>query len=442
MLNWRDEYQRKLTTADEAAKVVKSGDRVVCTAGREPLAIGQALTARKEELKGVEIFLPTPTFDFGWYDPGWEDNFTVQVGYIFPGGVASRAIEEKRNDFLVGELLLWHGLSQIRKVDVLLTELSPPDEHGFCSFGASVYDKRSWLLKAGLVLAEVNNNLIRTYGDNFVHISQIDYFVEHPSTGRAPGAVDLSGRPLVELPEYVKTISGYVSTLIKDGDTLQIGTGGTSESLVRAGLMDNKQELGWHSEVTAPGIIRLVREEVVTGKYKTIDQGKAVATAIGGGTKEEMDFVFMNPMFELRDVEYTHNPKTISRLDNIIAINNTLNIDLTGQIAAESLGARMFSGGGGLLAFATGAALSRGGRFVIVLPSTTGNGNISRIVAQLEPGTIITVPRTLADIVVTEYGIAKLKGKTQRQRAQELIAIAHPDFRVELRKETQGLYYS
>ena len=166
-----------------------------------------------------------------------------------------------------------------------------------------------------------------------------------------------------------------------------------------------------------------------------------MAAAIGGGSKEDMDFVNNNPLFELRDVEYTHDPRTISALDNIVAINNALAVDLTGQIAAESLGPRMYSGAGGLPAFATGAALSKGGRFVTVLPSTARGGAISTIVATHEPGTIITVPRTLADIVVTEYGIARLKGKTQRQRAEELIAIAHPDFRAQLRKEAERLYY-
>jgi 4-hydroxybutyrate CoA-transferase len=441
-MKWREVYQRKLISAEEAAEKVKSGSRVVCTAGREPLSIGLALAARKEELREVETLVLTPTFDFGWYDPGWEDSFALQIGYIFPGGVASQCIAEKRADYLVGGLLLWQQLLETREVDVLLTEVSPPDEHGFCSFGASVYDKRSWLRRAQMVLAEVNPNLIRTYGDNFVHVSQIDYFVEHRSTGRTPGTVDLSGRPLGEIPGHIKPIAELVSPLIQDGDTLQVGVGGTSEGLVRLGLLDQKKELGWHSEITPARVIRLVREGVVTGKYKTIDQGKAVATAVGGGTVEEMNFVHLNPLFELRDVEYTHHPRVIGALDNMVAINNALAVDLTGQIAAESLGPRMFSGSGGLLAFAIGASLSRGGRFIVVLPSTAKGGTISRIVPWLEPGTVVTVPRTLADIVVTEYGIARLKGKTQRQRAQELIAIAHPDFRAELRREAERLYWS
>jgi 4-hydroxybutyrate CoA-transferase len=439
--NWQEEYQRKLIAPDEAARLVKSGDSVACTTGRDPLAIGLALAARKEELEGVKLFLPTPTFDFGWYDRGWEDSFSIQIGYNFPRGVAAECLAERRADYVVGGLLLWMELPETKQVDVLLTEISPPDENGFCSFGASLYDKRRWIAHAKLVIAEVNDRLIRTYGDNFVHVSQIDYFVEHPHSGRKPGAVTLAGQPIKEVPPETKRIAEYVSTLINSGDTLQIGQGGTSEGLVRAGLLEGKEDLGWHSEVTPGGIIRFVRERLITGKHKTIDRGKAVATAIGGGAEEDMAFVHMNPLFELRDIEYTHHPAVICSLDNMVAINNALEVDLTGQVGAESMGYQIFSGAGGLLTFAVGANLSRGGRFVIVLPSTARGGTVSRIVPMLKEGTVVTVPRILADSVVTEYGIARLKGKSQRERAEELIAIAHPDFRGELRTAAQRIYW-
>ncbi|MEW6034888.1 MAG: acetyl-CoA hydrolase/transferase C-terminal domain-containing protein, partial [Chloroflexota bacterium] len=402
MEQWREHYQRRMVTAEEAAKVVASGNRVAITAGREPLAIGLALAARLGELKGVELFVPTPTFDFGWFDAGWEDSFNLSVGYVFPRGVATEAMRERRCDYVVGGLRLWWEFPQTREVDVLLAEVSPPDSHGFCSFGASLYDKRSWARGARVVLAEVNDRLIRTRGDNFIHVSGIDYFVQHPRTGREPGQVDQAGRPLGEAPPHARPIAELVSTLVQDGDTVQIGTGGTAESLVRAGLLHSRQDIGWHSEVTPGGIIRLVREGVITGKKKTIDRGKAVATAIGGGSREDMDFVNDNPLFELRDVEYTHDPRVISSLDNLVAINNALAVDLTGQVAAESIGSQVYSGGGGLLAFATGAALSRGGRLVVTLPATYQGGKVSTIVPCFLTGTVVTVPRTLADIVVTE----------------------------------------
>lgn len=441
MADWKYEYQKKLVSAEEAAAMIKSGDSIVCTAGREPLSIGLALAARKEELQGVTVLGLTPTFDFGWFDAGWEQNISAIVGYVFPKGIAREAMDNRICDYAIGGMRLWYYLPELRVADVILTEVSPPDEHGFCSFGASVYDKRRWVRCGKKVLAEVNLRLIRTYGDNFIHVSQIDHFVEHQHTGREPGLVDLSGRPVSKPPEYVKTIAGYVSQIIKDGDTIQIGTGGTSESLVREGLLDNKNDIGWHSEVTPGGIIRLVREGIITGKYKTIDSGKTVATAIGGGTKEEMEFVNLNPMFELRDAEYTHDPRVISRLDNMVAINNALAVDLTGQVSAESIGIRMYSGAGGLLAFSIGAALSKGGRSIIVLPSTARGGSVSTIVSSLEEGTVVTVPRILTDMVATEYGIAYLKGKTQRERAEQLINIAHPDFRPELRREARKLFW-
>lgn len=437
--DWREEYERKKTTADEAVKSITPSNLVICPLGRDPLALGLALASRAEELRGLRIFLGSPTFDFGWYDPGWQDFFQVILGYTFPRGVASRCLAEKRADASIGGLFIFDILPDLWDVDVVIVEVSPPDDNGFCSFGAAVYSKRHWIARAKLVLAEVNNRLIRTFGDNFVHVSQIDCFVEHPHSGRKPGEVSLAGRTLEKPTEVQRRIVPYVSNLIRDGDTVQVGQGGTTEALIRAGLLDGKQDLGWHSEVTPGGIVRLVREGVINGKCKPIDRGKAVATAIGGGTVDEMSFVYMNPMFELRDIDYTHDPGVIRQLDNIISINNGLEVDLTGQINAEAQGARMFSGPGGLLTFTIGVHLARNGRSVIVLPSTARGGTVSRIVPMLESK--VTVPHTCADFVVTEWGVAVLKGKTVRERCQQLIAIAHPDFRPELEKAARQLYW-
>jgi 4-hydroxybutyrate CoA-transferase len=440
MVNWREEYQRRLVTPEEAVKVVKSGDRVAFCYGMEPLALGLALVARAEELRGIKLFVPAPGRDFPWYEPGWEESFQIEVGYILP--MVREMMNEKRCDYLVSGLLWAHDPSVREPVDVLLVQVSPPDEHGFCSFGASLWDKKVAVKAAKIVLGEVNQNLIRTYGDNFIHFSEIDYFVEHTPSGRLPGSTDMLGRKTAGPGEVEKTIAEYVSTLIRDGDTLEIGVGGTAEWIAQLKVLDNKHDLGWHSENTPRGIATLVREGVINGNRKTLHPGKAVATAVGGGTKEEMDFINMNPLFEVYSSSYVLDPRVIAAHDNMVSINSAIAVDLTGQIAAESIGPMMVSGSGGQLAFAIGAALSRGGRNIVVLPSTAKGGSASRIVPLLEPGTIVTVPRTLADIVVTEYGIARLKGKTQRQRAQELIAIAHPDFRAELSKEAARLYWS
>lgn len=438
--SWKEEYKQKLVSPEKAAEVVKSGDRVSFTYGREPRALGLALASRLGDLKDVKVFIRTPAMDFGWYDPGWEESFKIEISYVLP--ITREMMAERRCDFVIGGLL---GMTSrhpaVAEADVLFTEVSPPDDNGYCSFGASVWGKKKAVECAKIVIAEVNKNLIRTYGENYVHVSEIDYFVEHVSGGKRPGATDLLGRKTWEPGEVEKCIAEYVSTLVKDGDTLQIGVGSTSEWVAHLGALNNRMDLGWHSETTPRGIIKLVREGVITGKRKNINPGKAVAVAVGGGDKEDMDFVNNNPMFELYDADYVLNPAIIGSNDNVVAINSAISIDLTGQIAAESVGPTLLSGPGGQLAFSTGAQLSKGGRFISTLPSTAKEGTVSRIVPQFEKGTIVTIPRTLADIVVTEYGIAYLYGKTQRERASELIAIAHTDFRLELTKAAQKLFW-
>jgi len=438
-MNWREEYERRLVSADEAVEVIKSRDHVAFAYGMEPLDLALALIAKAPELDSIRLLVPAPGRDFPWYEPGWEGIFQVTVGYILP--MARNMIAEGRGDYLVSGLL-WAEDPVVREhVDALLIQLSPPDEHGFCSFGASVWDKKRAVREAKLVLAEVNDNFIRTYGDNFVHVSEIDYFVKHTPTGRAPGVTDILGRKTTGPGELEKAIAGYIGSLIGDGDTLEIGVGGTAEWVAQLGVLDNKKDLGWHSENTPRGIGTLIKNGVITGRRKTLNPNRAVATACGGGTKEEMDFLNMNPIMELYGSDYVLDPRIIAAHDNMVAINSSVAVDLTGQIASESVGPTMVSGTGGQLAFAIGANLSQGGRNIIALPSTAKDGSISRIVPQLEPGTVVTVPRTLADIVVTEYGIAKLKGKTQRQRAEELIAIAHPDFRSELKEQATKLFW-
>jgi len=437
-MDWKKDYKRKLTTPEEAIKVVKAGDNVAFAYGSEPLALGLALLSRGVEVGGIKVFAPAPGRDFAWYDPGWEDTFQIEVGHVLP--IVQQMIDEKRCDFLVGSVVWAHEPSVRQKADVILAQLSPPDEHGYCSFGASLWNKKQAILDAKITVAELNKNLIRTYGDNFIHISEIDAFVEHTPSGKMPGATDMLGRKTAEPGERERKISQHVSSLIRDGDCFEIGVGGTAEWLLRLGAFNDRKGLGWFSENTPPGVVDLIRKGIMTGERKTIHKGKAVATACGGSNQEDMDFINMNPLFELYGSDYILDPRVIAANDNMVAINSALTIDLTGQIAAESIGPRMVGSTGGQLAFAIGASLSKGGRSIVVLPSTARGDTISRIVPALEPGTVVTVPRTLADTIVTEYGIAQLKGKTQRQRAEELIAIAHPNFREDLKKEANKLF--
>lgn len=438
-MDWKTDYDAKRTTAEDAMRLVRDGDHVVFGYGAEPLALGLALAARKDELRDVHVYAPAPAHDFGWYDAGWEDSFDLTVGYVFSRGIARTALDEKRLNQTVSSVV--PGTAEVEHIDVLLTEVSPPDAHGFCSFGASLWNKHDQIARAKLVVAEVNDHLIRTYGENFVHISAIDHFVERPAADRAPANRD----PLLKAsfegtPEQI-AIAENVGRLIQDGDTVQVGVGRTTDPLIRLGMLDQRIDIGWHSEVTPAGLIERVQAGLVTGRFKTLDPGKCVATAIGGGSPAEMSYVHLNPLFELRRQSYIVNIRTIAAQDNLIAINNALAVDLTGQVSSESFGPRMWSAAGGQPTFAIGAVLARGGRGVTVLPATAQDGQVSRIVPMLAEGTIVTVPRSVVDHVVTEYGVAHLRGKTIRQRAEALIAIAHPDFRAELRREASRLYY-
>jgi 4-hydroxybutyrate CoA-transferase len=434
-MDWNNHYKEKFISPDQAASMIHSGDTVAFTIGREAYACGLALAARKTELQDVKVLATTPSYDFGWYDEGWLDSFKITI--TVPTALCQEALDARRCDFLIYPPL--ENLQPQDVPDFLFTEVSTPDDNGFCSFGNSLWNKKNHIQKtrdAGkVVIAEVNKNLIRTYGDNFIHVSEIDYFVEHISSGSGMAEGSLAGRALKEPEPYLKDIACYVSELIKDGDTIQIGVGRTTEPLVQLGMLNGKQDIGYHSEATPRGVISLIRDGVINGKRKSINPGKAVITSIGGGTKEEMQWVHMNPLFLLVTYEYLEDLRVISAHENMTAINNALMIDLWGQITAESIGFRILSTPGGQPPFVFGSLQAKNGKSITILPSTARGK--SRIVPSLPQGTIVTIPKYFGDYVVTEYGIAKLRGKTVKQRAQELISVAHPDFRSDLMKEAK-----
>lgn len=432
-LSWRERYASKLRTPDEAALLVESGDTVTFTVGREPLALALAIAARKEDLHGVTVVVPSPTHDMPWYDEGWQENFHVRVNYVFPRGAAREAFDAGRIDFQVGSVFLGGDEGEI---DLLITEVSPPNDAGFCSFGSSVWTKPTQVRRARKVVAEVNERLVRTYGDNFVHVDEIDVLVEHPSSGRRPGERSLRGDAVPEVTPVQRRIAEHLADVIRDGDTLQIGVGTVTEQFTSLGLLDSKHDLGWHSEVTPAGVIGLVQKGVMTGARKSLDRGKCIATAVGGASPEELEFISQNPLFELRESSYTNNVLVVAQQRQMTAINSAIACDLSGQVASESIGPRMWSGAGGQPAFAIGASLAPEGRTITVFPSTASGGAESRIVEHLEAGTIVTVPRTISNIIVTEHGVARLKGKSLAERRRELIAVAHPDFRKTLAGNT------
>lgn len=493
MMAWKEEYKRKLVSVEEAVRVVKSGDRVVFSPNADhPKILGKALAARKNELENVEINLQTPSGNPGWFDPGSERSFkTVLEAYI--GESARASHDEKRSVFrpslfsLQCTKTLGERKHESQGIDVFMAVVSPPDRNGYCSFGFGLFNKRLYAKLAKKVVVEVDENQIRTFGNNRIHVSEIDYFVEHTphliQDSEIPGivgdiqpderreklrwALQVMDPPLrgIWLPwllegsiesierapamlgltepnENVKTMCNYAASLVKDGDTIQLGTGEISGAMCRVGALDNKHDLGIHTEVAARGLARLVRQGVVNGKCKNVHQGKIIMSGLAACGWEDVQYFTENPVLELYDSEYVVNIRTVSSNDNQVALNNAVSVDMTGQINAECVfGGRMLNGPGGQPEMHIGAMLSRGGRAMTLLPSTALSGSVSRIVPQFEEGTLVTIPRYFADYIITEYGIASLLGKTTRERADELIAIAHPDFRPELRRAAQKAFY-
>jgi 4-hydroxybutyrate CoA-transferase len=463
-------------------------DDVVMISIAGPRLLPGALFQHAKELGGIDLRLCAPLTDPGWLQPGWEEAFRIEFE-LFIGDFARPAIDEGRATYLPNLFSLnFKGQDEsrpeVRPVDVFLTAVTPPDDHGYVQFGAHHWNKRSHVRRARKIIAEVDAGLRPVCGDNRIHICEIDRFVDVPAIQMTQGLVDawLNRVPdegvraqyraivdelggdldrlilvgpvmtrlppeqvrrllgLSEPPEVSKTIAGYVSEVVPDGATIQIGAGEPSMYLARAGAFDGKADLGLHTEMVASGVVNLVEAGVINGRRKTLHPNLAIAGAWSGSSAEELRTVTNNPKYEVRDTDYINDIRVVAQNDNFHALNNALSIDLTGQINSESVfGGRMINGTGGQPEFQLGALLSKGGRAVTLLPSTAMEGGVSRVVAQHEPGSLITVPRFFADTVITEYGIARLWGKNHRERADELIAVAHPDFRAELRKEAAAL---
>lgn len=437
-MKWQDEYNHKTVTPEQAVAIVKSGNRVGIPLGGECMDLTLALCARKNELSGVEVYLYAGGNDAPWLGEGWEKSFVIKSMYL---NRSTRAmLDEKRGHYIPSLTAKWPpGLPDGRPeprwepVDVAMLVVSSPDENGYCSFGSSVWNKKTLVNGAKVVICGVEESYIRTYGDNYIHVSEIDHFVKNTPIPR--------GVPPWTLDETAVTvgIANNVSQLIRDRDTLQIGGGSTTYPLVTLGILDGRSDIGWHSELTVPGVVDKIRDGVVNSKYKTINKGVATGTAMGN-SPEDLKYIQDNPQFALYGVDYVNNIVNIASHENMVAINNILQIDFTGQANAESFGPRQYSGTGGQFEFAVGATLSQGGRSILVLPSTALEGSVSNILPTLPLGTIVTTPRNVADYVVTEHGIANLAGKSHKERALALISVADPKFRTELTEDFHNLY--
>lgn len=428
-MDWKTWYQEHRCTPQEAVQKIRSGSRVVVAhACGEPAAILDAMVANAAQYENVEIIHMVAMGKAAYCQPQYDKNFHHNA--FFLGGSTRAAAAEGRADFTpVYFSEIPSLLREELRPDVTLLQCSPPDEHGYVSLGVSVDYTKGAAESAGLVITQVNRNMPRTLGDSFLHVTQIDCLVplDAPVIELAPP----------KITQVERAIGENVAQLIRDGDTLQLGIGAIPDAVLL--FLKEKNDLGIHTEMFSDGVVALAEAGVVTNRAKTLHRGQSVATFLMG-TRRLYDYVDNNPAVAMYPVDYVNDPYVIGQNDNLVSINSCVQIDIMGQVVSSSAGLRQISGVGGQVDFVRGANLSKGGRAIMAMPSTTGKGTISKIVPFLDQGSAVTTSRNDVNYVVTEYGAAQLRGKSLRQRAEALIQIAHPDFRDELRAEFRRRY--
>ena len=428
---WAEAYRTRRTAAEEAVRAIKSGDRVFLTGNCSvPQVVLAALVEyAKAELHDVELTQVLTVGDAEYAKPDMVGHIRVNTMFISPD--VRPAVQEGRADFTPVFLSEIPRLYRTElPIDVALIHVSPPDEHGFCSYGVEVGVTKTAADVAQIVIAEVNPRMPRTLGDSFIHVSKIDHIVE----------VDY------RLPEFQmakpspiqNAIGKHIADLIEDGSTVQTGIGGIPDAVLA--YLGDKKDLGVHTELFSDGVIELVNRGIINNEAKSIHPGKIIAGFLLG-TQQLYSFVHDNPIVELHPTEYVNDPFLIAQNDKMISINSAIEVDITGQVCADSIGPSLYSGVGGQVDFVRGAARSKGGKPIIALPSTAKGDTISRITWQLQPGAGVVTTRNDVHYVVTEYGVAYLHGKSIRERAQALIGIAHPRFRDELEAKARELNY-
>jgi 4-hydroxybutyrate CoA-transferase len=421
-MSWMDSYRTKVMSAREALRCVESHMRVYIQPGcAEPETLVGALIERGPFVRDVEIVHMLTMGRADYIAPAMAGHFRHNAMFI--GGNVRQAVNDGRADYTPIFLSEIESLFESGEMllDVALIQVSPPDPHGFCSFGVGVDITLTAAKKARFVVAQVNDQMPRTYGDSFIHVSDVDAIVE-------------SSRPLCEMPKHEITdlhlaIARNVATLIEDGSTIQTGIGGIPDAVLL--YLKDRKDLGVHTELLSDNIIPLIEAGVVNGRRKTLHPRKLIL-GFALGTKKLFDFVHDNPIFEFHPTSYTNNPILIAQNDRMVAINSALQIDITGQVCADSIGTYFYSGIGGQVDFIRGSTRSKGGKPIIAIPSTAKHDTVSRIVPTLDPGAGVVTSRGAVHYVVTEFGVAYLHGRSIRQRAEALIQIAHPDFRNQL----------
>ena len=412
------------TSAEEAVSVIRSGNRVfIHSVAAAPQRLIQAMTARAPELKDVEIVHLHTEGPAPYAAPEMRESFRVNA--LFVGANVRDAINSGESSYIPVFLSETSNLFRrgILPLDVALIQVSPPDNHGFCSLGVSVDCSRAAVQAAKFVIAQVNPNMPRTHGDGVIHVDQIDAFVD--------GDDPLHEVPPPELSDVERAIGKYCAELIEDGATLQMGIGAIPDAVL--GALGGHQNLGIHTEMFSDGAIDLIESGVINGLHKRSHPGKVVATFVMG-TRRMYDFIDDNPQVAMLDVGYTNDTAVIRRNPKVTAINSAIEVDLTGQVCADSIGTRQYSGVGGQMDFIRGASLSEGGKPIIALPSVTRRGE-TRIVPYLKRGAGVVSTRAHVHYVVTEWGVANLYGQNLQARARLMIDLAHPDHREQLERD-------
>jgi len=429
MKTWKDHLNAHTISAEQAVLLVKSGDTVVFShACGEPKLLPAELVKRSADIRGVKIIHMVPMGPAAYCQKGMEDSFRHIA--LFTGAPTRDAIGDGRADYLPCFFSQIPDLFGTRfNVNVAMVTVSTPDANGYCSLGVSVDYTRKAVDVAKIVIAEINPNMPRTHGQSFVHVSDLDWFVE-------------VNEPLYELKSPVITdvecsIGRHVAELIEDDACLQLGIGGIPDAVLAN--LEGFKNLGIHSEMISNGVQSLVEKGVITCQKKTLHPGKIVVTFMMGN-QAFYHWVDDNPMIEMHPVDYVNNPTVIAQNQNLISINAALEVDLLGQVCADTMGTRQFSGVGGQVDFVRGARLSPGGKAIIALPSTAKNGEISRIALFLKQGSAVTTSRNDVDYIVTEFGIAALRNQTVHDRIKALIKIAHPKFQDELERSAAQYY--
>lgn len=417
-MTWQEIYQSKLTTAEEAIKLIHDDDKVVSGfACGEPLHIVRTLAEHYKEYNNVEIISMLTLVESPWSTDEFKGH--IKLNTLFASKSTRAAVNSGNSEFTTSH---FYEIPEIIKnyicPRVSIVMVSPPDEHGYVSFGTTVDYTKGTTDYCDIVIAQVNKHMPRTFGNSIKHVRDFTCFVEYDE----PLPEVVGG----EISDVEMEIGRYCASLINDGDCLQLGIGGIPNAVCLQ--LTDKKDLGLHSELVGDGVVPLLESGVINNKRKVVNNGRTVLGA-AFGSKILCDYINNNPSVEMHPIDYVNNPIEIAKNDNMVSINSCLQVDLLGQVVSDTIGLSQFSAVGGQVDFVRGATMSKGGRSIIAMPSTARKGTVSRIVPIITEGSAVTTPRNDVNYVVTEYGIAQLKGKTLKERTKELIRISHPKFR-------------